>query len=366
MPIMTRSVHEAGEARLAEAWPATAAGYLDRLLDEQFHPAFLQVDSDGRLMASGGALEQYGVSEIQIGAPITDSLPFLIALLPLPPAADPLVIPWVNVEGGGYMDVHVVPGDHCDYVLCVEAVVSREERVAWQQKGNELALTAHRQTQLLESHVGKYVAAELLRGGLVPNERGERRDASMLFCDVRGFTTFAERQPPQVVFHTLNELLRSEVRPILEHGGWLDKFAGDSVFAAFGLIPYERPGADERKTTPPIRALLAALAIMRELRQWNGERRRRGEQPLHAGIGITTGPVAVGVFGTRERRQFTIIGHHVNVASRLQSHALGGEIIVDESTHALLGELAQGFTPRPLRLKGLQDVVTAYVLGTEL
>ena len=363
MLIRTRGV---SELRLAEAWPATAAGYLDRLLDEQFHPAFLQVDSDGRLMGSGGALDQYRLSEIQIGAAITDSLPFLIALLPLPPAADPLVIPWVNVEGGGYMDVHVVPGDHCDFVLCVEAVVSRDERVAWQQKGNELALTAHRQTQLLESHVGKYVAEELLRGGLVPNERGERRDASMLFCDIRGFTTFAERQLPQVVFHTLNELLQAEVRPILEHGGWLDKFAGDSVFGAFGLIPYERPGADEQKTTPPIRALLAGLAIMRGLREWNGERRRRGEQPLHAGIGITTGPVAVGVLGTRERRQFTIIGHHVNVASRLQSHALGGEIIVDESTHALLGELAQGFTPRPLRLKGLQDVVTAYVLGTEL
>jgi adenylate cyclase len=136
------------------------------------------------------------------------------------------------------------------------------------------------------------------------------------------------------------------------------------VFGAFGLIPYETPEGDERKTTSPIRALLAAQAIMRRLHDWNEERRRSGAQPLGAGIGITTGTVAVGVLGTRERRQFTIIGHHVNLAARLQGQALAGEIIVDESTLVTLGDFAQGFTPRPLELKGLQDRVTAYVLAT--
>jgi len=136
------------------------------------------------------------------------------------------------------------------------------------------------------------------------------------------------------------------------------------VFGAFGLIPYETPGEDQRKTTAPVRALLAAQAIMSRLRDWNDERRRSGAEPLGAGIGITTGAVAVGVLGTRERRQFTIIGHHVNLAARLQGQALAGEIIVDEPTLLTLGEFAQGFTPRALDLKGLQDRVAAYVLAT--
>ncbi len=353
-------------ARRGEAWPAAATDYLNRLLQEQFRPAFLQVDVDGNVMAAGGALELYGLSVVQVGASIVDYLPLLMGLLPLQAPGDPFVIPWVNIDGGGYMDVHLVPGDGSDFVICVEALVERQERVAWQQKGNELALTKHKQAQLLESHVGKYVAEELLRGGLVPDEEGERCEASLLFCDIRGFTTFAERQPPQVVFQTLNQLLQAMVQPILDHGGWLDKMAGDAVFGAFGLIPYQRPDGDELKTTAPIRALLAAQAIMRGLRDWNDERRRSGAEALHAGIGISTGAVAVGVLGTRERRQFTIIGHHVNLAARLQTQALAGEIIIDTSTHEALGELAQGFKPRPLRLKGLQDLVTAYVLAADL
>jgi len=349
----------------AEAWPAAAADYLNRLLREQFRPAFLQVDADGNLMAAGGSLELYGLSAVQVGAPIVDYLPLLMGLLPLQPPGDPFLVPWVNTEGGGYMDVHLLPGDRCDFVICVEALVERQERVAWQQKGNELALTKHRQAQLLESHVGKYVAEEVLRGGFALHEEGERREASLLFCDIRGFTTFAERHPPQVVFQTLNQLLQAMVQPILDHGGWLDKIAGDAVYGAFGLIPYQPRDGDELKTAAPIRALLAAQAIMGGLRDWNDERRRSGAEPLSAGIGITTGAVAVGVLGTRERRQFTVIGHHVNLAARLQTQALAGEIIIDTSTHATLGELAQAFTPRPLRLKGLQDLVTAYALVTD-
>jgi class 3 adenylate cyclase len=332
---------------------------------EQFHPAFLQVDVDGNLMAAGGALELYGLTGVQVGTPIVEYLPLLMGLLPLQPSGDPFQVPWVNIDGGGFMDVHLLPGDRCDFVICIEAVVERQQRVAWQQKGNELALAKHKQAQLIESHVGKYVAEQVLRRGFVLHEEGERRDASLLFCDIRGFTSFAERHPPQVVFQTLNQLLQAMVQPILDHGGWLDNIAGDAVFGAFGLIPYQGRDGDERKTAAPVCALLAAQAIMRGLREWNDQRRRSGAETLSAGVGIATGAVAFGVLGTRERRQFTIIGHHVNLAARLQTQAVAGEIIVDTPTHAALGELAQGFAPRPLRLKGLQEMVAAHVLATE-
>jgi hypothetical protein len=177
-------------APLAQAWPTAATEYLNRLLLEQLHPAFLQVDVDGNLMSGGGALELYGLSGLEAGAAIVDHLPLLMGLLPLQPGSDPFVVPWVNVDGGGYMDVHLLPGDGCDFVICVEALVDRQERVAWQQKGNELTLTKQKQAQLLRSHVGKYVAEELLRGGASPGDGSAHPRSRRLARQDRGRRRF--------------------------------------------------------------------------------------------------------------------------------------------------------------------------------
>jgi class 3 adenylate cyclase len=257
------------------------------------------------------------------------------------------------------MDVHLLSGPATDYVVLVEAVVDRSERVTMQQQGNQLALDQHRQGRLLDSHVGRYVAEQLRAGGFSLREEGERREASLLFCDLRGFTSFAEQQPPELVFRTLNQLLQAMVQPILDRGGWLDKIAGDAVYAAFGLIPPPSPTA---ALPSPVQALLAGQEILHNLRRVNAERQRDGLLPLGAGIGISTGGVAVGILGTQERRQFSVIGHHVNLAARLQAQAQAGEIVIDAPTHAAIGALGDSFVLRPLRLKGLAELLPAYSL----
>jgi class 3 adenylate cyclase len=340
--------------------PGPLADYLHGLLQARCRPAFLVVaqDEPGTLLSAGGALVSYGLAAACVGEPVAAQVPLLTGMLPLPPDGEPLVLPWVNTDAGGFMDVHLVAGQGCDYVLCIEAAIDQNERVSMQQTGNELALQKYRQGQILDSHVGKYVAEQLLTGGLGLRPEGERREATLLFCDIRGFTTFAEQHPPQAVFRTLNELLQAMVQPILDQGGWLDKIAGDAVYSAFGLEPHAGPPA-------PQRAVVAGLAILRRVRAINDARRVAGLVPLGVGIGIATGAVAVGLLGTQERRQFAVIGHHVNLAARLQAQAMAGEIYLDQATATSLGELASRLSPRNLRLKGIREEIPAYVLSPE-
>lgn len=341
--------------------PHEVTDYLARLLRTNWRPAFLKVGPGGELRAAGGDLEPYGLAAVTAGASAEEQVPLLSGLLPLAPQSEPFILPWVNLDSGGYMDVHIVSGAGCDYVICTEAAVNQSDRVAMQQKGNESALQQHRQSQLLDRHVGQYIAGQLLAGELTLRPEGERREASLLFCDLRGFTTFAEQHPPELVFATLNRFLQAMVQPILDGGGWLDKIAGDAVYSAFGLIPL--PGSSAQDVSAQ-QAVRAAQEIMRNVRAINDERQAGGLEPLWAGIGITTGSVAVGVLGTRDRRQFAVIGHHVNLAARLQAQALAGEIIVDGRTHAELGELGRGFVPRALRLKGLREEIIVQVLAS--
>lgn len=349
--------------------PRLVADYLGTLLQARWHPAFIQVGSDGCVVSAGGALSVFGLDAIEPGGPVDAQVPLLAGMLPLAPGSEPFVLPWVNLDSGGYMDVHLVPGgelgEGCDFVICLEAAVDPQERVTMQQKGNETALQTHKQSQLLERHVGQYIAAQLLEGGLALRPEGERRDASLLFCDIRGFTTFAEQHSPQLVFRTLNQFLQAMVQPILDRGGWLDKIAGDAVYSAFGLIPHVSSQGLQALLAPSVQAVQAGLQIMANVRLINEERRREGLEPLGVGIGITTGAVAFGILGTHDRRQFAVIGHHVNLAARLQGQALAGEIIVDGRTHAELGELGRDFMPRSLRLKGLREDIVARVLATE-
>jgi class 3 adenylate cyclase len=340
--------------------PDAVANYLAELCRRHFRPAFLRVD--GILRACSGPLALYGLGALTIGAPIVDQLPLLYDLLPLPPASEPLVLPWMKSEAGGYMDVHILPGDGSDYVIFLEALPDGQAHVAMLQSRNELALQQHKQVRLLSAHVGQYVAERLLGGGFSIREEGERREAALLFCDIRGFSAFSEENPPQVVFQTLNRLLQAMVQPILELGGWLDKIAGDAVYAAFGLTPL-LSGKDNLPA--PLQALLAGQKILADVRAVNDERRRDRLSPLGVGIGITTGAVAVGLLGTKERRQFAVIGHHVNLASRLQGLAQAGEIIIDLPTYAALGERSGGFLPRPQRLRGMRQDVLSYVLPAE-
>ncbi len=334
--------------------PAILTQYLMDVLLEERHPAYLEVDEAGCLLRCGGALGHHGFDSLQVGAPVEDQLPFLLGLLPCP---DPrMVLSSVQTEQDRCVDVHILQDAQSgsSWVILLDARSEHQQKQAMQQKGNELSLRSQKQSRVLNSHLGKSVAQLLMEDSLPIRSSGERRQATIMFSDLRDFTPFSERSPPEEVFATLNQYIPAMLNPIQAHSGIVDKIAGDAVMAVFGVLG--------TLASAPQLAVDTAIEILRNVDRLNAQRASQGQDYLEAGIGIATGPVAVGLIGTRERRGFSAIGHHVNFASRLQGQARPGEILVDEETHRLLTNDGQRFAERTLTLKGLAAPVRVFSL----
>jgi adenylate cyclase len=170
----------------------------------------------------------------------------------------------------------------------------------------------------LREMFGKYVSDEvvekLLALGRRPDQRGESHRVTVLFSDIRNFTTISEKLTPHQVVDLLNAYFTRVCEPILEQGGTVDKFIGDAVMAFFGApAPYEDHAARA------LRAAVAVAEMAREFRAWVKERFASMDLPeFRIGIGLHTGEVVVGSIGSPKRLHFTAIGDTVNAASRLE------------------------------------------------
>jgi adenylate cyclase len=153
---------------------------------------------------------------------------------------------------------------------------------------------------------------------------GTRRTISVLFADLRGFTTLSEANPPEAVVGLLNRFFTLMSEVIFRHGGTLDKYIGDGVLALFGA-----PYATERDA---VKAVRAAIDMQRAMQQFNLERAAAGQPEIGVGIGINTGPAIVGFIGSDTRLDYTAIGDTVNTAARLEQRAKAGQILISEHT----------------------------------
>ncbi|MBI1849907.1 MAG: adenylate/guanylate cyclase domain-containing protein [Planctomycetes bacterium] len=161
---------------------------------------------------------------------------------------------------------------------------------------------------------------------------GERRRVTMLFSDIRDFTSLSEKLSPEQVVGFLNDYFSEMVEAVFEKGGVLDKFIGDGMLAVFGSL--------DEQPDHPRRAVMAALRMKALLGKINGERAIAGLAPINIGIGIHTADVIVGNIGSRKRLEYTVIGDGVNTCSRVESmnKSFGTTILVTEETHRALGE----------------------------
>lgn len=154
----------------------------------------------------------------------------------------------------------------------------------------------------------------------------DRREVTVLFVDVRGFTTIAETSDPSEAVAILNEYFEDLVERVFAHGGTLDKYLGDGLLAYFGAPRPSETHADD--------AIACALAMLDAVDVVNERRSTRGERTLRIGVGLHSGPAVIGDIGALRRREFTVVGDTVNVASRVESltKELGVSLACTEST----------------------------------
>lgn len=208
------------------------------------------------------------------------------------------------------------------------------------------------QRERLMRYFSPTIAARLaLKSGVTV---GERREITVLFADLRGFTAISERLSPESVVALLNEYHRSMVTVLFAHGGTLDKFTGDGFMAYFGA---PEPNADHARD-----AVTCALAMQDALRRLNTERAQRADVLLAMGIGLHSGLAVVGDVGFERRLEYTAVGDTVNVSARIETLTkhLNVPVLATAATRALTDDRF-AWTPMPAtRIRGRREPLITY------
>jgi len=223
--------------------------------------------------------------------------------------------------------------------------------------GSLLVLEDITKEKRLKGTMARYMTREVAEKLLESGEDalgGQTQEATVLFSDIRSFTTIAEQIGPQDTVTMLNEYFSIMVDIIFRHGGILDKYIGDAIMAVFG-VPFKT--ADD-----PDHAVTAAVEMMRALKEFNRKRRREGQNPLDIGIGLNTDEILSGNIGSMKRMDYTVIGDGVNLASRLEgaNKYYGTNILVSEFTFSHLKQKYIAREVDQIRVKGKTKPVGVY------
>jgi adenylate cyclase len=183
-----------------------------------------------------------------------------------------------------------------------------------------------------------------------------QREVTVLFSDIRGFTTLSETLPPQKVLALLDDYFGHMTQIVMAHEGMVNKFLGDGMLACWGV-----PDHTENHAELAMRAALDMRAKLAEINAW---REQQGMPPLRIGIGLHTGVVAAGMLGGTQQHEYTIIGDAVNVASRVEglTKTVGVDILVSESTWQRCGGRFQVERVGEEQVKGRREAVVLYAL----
>ena len=221
------------------------------------------------------------------------------------------------------------------------------------EKTIEEQLTQLRRTERLRRYVSPQVADAILQGDAPVEFSSNRRNLTILYCDIRGFTEVSERMEPEELVDALNEYFSAMTDLVFSNGGTLDKYLGDGILAFFGdPIPFE----DHAE-----RAVATAFEMLSEVEKLRG-RWMRSEEELSIGVGISTGYVTVGNIGSTTRTDYTVIGNHVNVAARLADAAMPGQILASERTAASIQDQVDWHPVEDLVMKGVKRPIKVFEL----
>ena len=192
--------------------------------------------------------------------------------------------------------------------------------------------------------LSKFVSASTI-SSLRDDKKGKRVPLTILFSDIRSFTSFSEKTEPEVVVEHLNKILSVQTDIIQQHGGDVDKYVGDEIVSVY----YEND--------PEFSACRTAILIQKEI-----ERNSENYGNLKVGIGINFGEVILGMIGSEKRADFTVIGDNVNIASRLCNVARQGQIIISGMIYEKVKERVNVDGPYKVKVKGKEKHIRVYML----
>ncbi len=218
---------------------------------------------------------------------------------------------------------------------CLEKKRLRDQQKAW-----------------LRRFATREVAEDLQQSGF--SLGGRRVHASVLFCDIRGFTALSENQPPEDTIELLNIYYTLMFEAIDSHGGIVTLMIGDGLMAIFG--------APQPLDDPATCAVSASRDMLAMMADFNLDRVASGKSEIRIGVGIATGEVVAGYAGTEDRATYTCIGDKVNLAARLEAHTkvAGCQILVDDTTRDALDGTVAVRTIHQVSLKGLSELLDVH------
>ncbi|MBN2718349.1 MAG: FHA domain-containing protein [Deltaproteobacteria bacterium] len=216
------------------------------------------------------------------------------------------------------------------------------------QKIKEDAVTRERFSKLMSPDLAELVVS----GKLSVEKGGQNRVATVLFADIRGFTSMSENMKAADVLQMLNEYFELMVEIAFKHEGTVDKFVGDEIMVLWGAPVSHNDDA--------IRAVRAAVDMQRALIEFNKVRESEGQRPIEIGIGLNTGDLVAGYIGSTRTMSYSVIGDTVNTAARLCSAAKAGQVIVSEYTYSKLNQEFECIPLEDVLAKGKSKPLKVY------
>ncbi|MES0371852.1 MAG: adenylate/guanylate cyclase domain-containing protein [Mariprofundaceae bacterium] len=308
-------------------------------------PTWIKLAEDGcTIESSGGDCQDCFSTPPRPGDSATELCDALHGLLPFHDSFD---LPQIQLKENLHVDIYAVYEKKTAWLIFSDVTDATLQTLRYQQTANDLILLREKQGRVLDRYLGQEVAERVSSGLLQFDTAGERKTIATLFVDIREFTAFNESHDAQVVMHTLNIYMECMLQPILNSSGIIDKITGDGAMAVFGVLP--------SPTHCSQLAFQAALEIMKRVNELNHQLSLNDLERLEIGIGIGTGDAVLGIIGAHNRRAFTVLGKHVNLASRLEAKAGPGEILMDEMTCKTLN-FTDTFSSTDYELKGIGKV----------
>ncbi len=223
----------------------------------------------------------------------------------------------------------------------------------------ELNAALEVRNRFIRQTFGRYLSDEIVEtilekpGGLKIG--GEKRQATILMSDLRGFTSLSEGLPAEDVVSMVNIYLEAMTEIILKYQGTIDEFIGDGILVIFGA-PLER--MDDAR-----RAVACAVEMQLAMASVNESNRQAGYPEVALGIGVNTGKMVVGNIGSKKRMKYGVVGRNVNLTARIESYTVGGQIFISENTLKACGDILRIDNALQVMPKGVKEPITIYEVG---